>query len=80
MDAAGNLSISAGESFIRRGCRRGDLGLTAATAAASTTGLTNVNVLSVGGANDAILRIDSALTSVSDCAARSVPSRTASIR
>ena len=44
---------------------RPTLGLTAGAAAESTKGLTAVNVLSVGGANDAILRMDSALTSVS---------------
>jgi flagellin len=64
IDNAGNLSISAGEMFTATGAGAATLGLTVA-ATASTTGLTNVNVLSVGGANDAILRMDSALTSVS---------------
>ncbi len=66
VDALGNLSISAGEAFTLTGAGAATLGLTAGTATESTTGLTNVNVLSVGGANDAILRIDSALTSVSE--------------
>src|SRR6185295_11586705 len=66
VDSNGNLSISAGEAFtLSAGAGATALGLTAGTATESTTGLTNVNVLSVGGANDAILRIDSALTSVS---------------
>jgi flagellin len=64
IDNAGNLSISAGETFTLTGAGAATLGITAA-ATESTTGLTNVNVLSVGGANDAILRMDSALTSVS---------------
>jgi flagellin len=61
----GFLSISAGESFSVAGANIGDVGLTAATSALSTSGLTAVNVNSVGGANDAILRMDAALTSVS---------------
>ena len=65
IDNAGNLSISAGESFTLTGAGAATLGLTAGAATESTTGMTNVNVLSVGGANDAILRMDSALTSVS---------------
>ena len=44
---------------------RPTLGLTAGTATAVDHGPDSVNVLSVGGANDAILRVDSALTSVS---------------
>ena len=65
IDATGILSISAGESFTLTGAGAADLGLTAGTAAESTNGLTAVDVLSVGGANDTILRMDSALTSVS---------------
>jgi flagellin len=65
IDNAGNLSISAGETFTLTGAGAATLGLTAGAATESTTGLTNVNVLSVGGANDAILRMDSALTAVS---------------
>jgi flagellin len=65
IDANGNLTISAGEAFTLTGAGAADLGLTAGTAAESTSGLTAVDVLSVGGANDAILRMDSALTAVS---------------
>ena len=61
----GFLTISAGEAFSVAGANIGDVGLTAAAATQSTTGLTATNVLSVAGANDAILRVDSALTSVS---------------
>ena len=61
----GFLTISAGETFSVAGANIGDTGLTAATAATSTNGLTATNVLNVGAANDAILRVDSALTSVS---------------
>ncbi|HEX6397799.1 MAG TPA: flagellin, partial [Steroidobacteraceae bacterium] len=56
---------SAGDSFSVAGANIGDVGLTAATAALSTNGLTATNVTSVGGANDTILRMDAALTSVS---------------
>jgi len=66
VDEDGNLTISAGETFTLTGDGAADLGLTAGASTASTTGLTEVDVLSVGGANDAILRIDSALTSVSE--------------
>jgi len=65
IDNAGNLSVSAGESFTFTGAGAATLGLSTTAATASTTGMTNVNVLSVGGANDAILRMDSALTAVS---------------
>ena len=65
IDNAGNLSVSAGESFTFTGAGAATLGLSTTAATESTTGMTNVNVLSVGGANDAILRMDSALTSVS---------------
>ncbi|HET7809725.1 MAG TPA: flagellin [Steroidobacteraceae bacterium] len=61
----GFLSISAGESFSVAGADIGDVGLAAASSALSTNGLTAVNVNSVGGANDAILRMDAALTAVS---------------
>ena len=61
----GFLTISAGESFSVAGANIGDVGLAAATAALSTNGLTATNVTSVGGANDTILRMDAALTSVS---------------
>jgi flagellin len=65
IDSNGNLSISATDSFTLTGGGAAELGLTAGGATQSTTGLTNVNVLSVGAANDAILRVDAALTSVS---------------
>ena len=42
-----------------------DIGVAAGASALSTNGLTSVNVNSVGGANDAILRMDAALTAVS---------------
>src|SRR5690349_3361534 len=61
----GFLTISAGESFSVAGANIGDVGLTAATAALSTNGLTATNVTSVGGANDTILRMDAELTAVS---------------
>jgi flagellin len=61
----GFLTVSAGESFSVAGANIGDVGLAAATSALSTNGLTATNVTSVGGANDAILRMDAALTSVS---------------
>jgi flagellin len=61
----GFLTISSGETFTLAGADIGDVGLSAAAATQSTTGLTATNVLTVGGANDTILRMDSALTSVS---------------
>jgi len=61
----GFLTISSGETFTLAGADIGDVGLSAAAATQSTTGLTATNVLNVGAANDTILRIDSALTSVS---------------
>jgi flagellin len=66
VDENGNLSISAGEAFTLTGAGAADLGLAEGTAAESTTGLTEVDVLSVGGANDAILRMDTALTQISE--------------
>ncbi len=65
IDGSGNLTISAGESFTLTGAGAADLGLTAGASTESTTGLTNVDVLSVGAANDTILRMDTALTAVS---------------
>jgi len=66
VDGSGHLTISAGESFSVAGADIGDIGLTAATATKSTNGLTTVDVKSASKANDAILRVDAALTSVSD--------------
>ncbi len=66
VDAEGNLTISAAEEFTLTGAGAADLGLTAGASTESTTGLTQVNVLNVSDSNDAILRIDSALTAVSD--------------
>ena len=65
IDASGNLTISAADQITLTGAGAGDIGLTAGATAVSTNGLTATNVLDVGGANDTILRIDSALTSVS---------------
>jgi flagellin len=60
----GELVLSSVESFTIGGAEATTLGLTAAPVTASGD-LTTANVLSVAGANDTILRIDSALTSVS---------------
>ena len=65
IDASGNLTISAAEQITLTGAGAADIGLAAGATTVSTNGLTATNVLSVGGANDAILRIDAALTSVS---------------
>jgi len=65
IDASGNLTISAADTVTLTGAGATDIGLTAGATTVSTNGLTATNVLSVGGANDTILRIDAALTSVS---------------
>jgi len=65
IDSSGNLTISAGEQITLTGAGAADIGLAAGATTVSTNGLTATNVTSVGGANDAILRMDAALTSVS---------------
>jgi flagellin len=65
VDGSGHLTISAGSAFSVAGANIGDVGLTAGSATLSTNGLSSANVTTVGGANDAILRADAALTSVS---------------
>jgi flagellin len=65
IDDSGNLTISAADTITLTGAGATDIGLTAGDSTVSTTGLTTTDVLSVGGANDAILRVDAALTSVS---------------
>ncbi|MGC4028540.1 MAG: flagellin [Steroidobacteraceae bacterium] len=66
-DSAGHLTLSSNEKLtIGAGAGTTALGLTAGTVAKSTNGLMSVNVQDTAGANDAIQRIDSALTSVSD--------------
>jgi flagellin len=65
-ETTGFLKLSAEVEFSVGGADIGDIGLTAATAAKSTTGLTGINVLNAGGANETILRVDAALTQVSD--------------
>ena len=65
IDASGNLTISAGEQITLTGAGAADIGLAAGATTESTNGLTTTNVLNVGAANDTILRIDAALTSVS---------------
>ena len=64
-DDSGNLTISAADTITLTGAGAADIGLAEGDSTETTTGLTAVDVLSVAGANDAILRIDSALTSVS---------------
>ena len=65
IDASGNLTISAADQITLTGAGAADIGLAAGATTISTNGLTTVNVTSVGGANDTILRMDAALTSVS---------------
>ena len=67
VDSDGQIMISAGSAFTVGGEADvlTDLGLAAGEVAAAGN-LTAVDVLDVAGANDAILRIDAALTSVSD--------------
>jgi flagellin len=66
-DTTGYLSITSSEDLVITGTDAATMGLTASTSPVAATGdLTAVNVLDVDGANDAIQRIDSALTSVSD--------------
>ncbi len=65
IDNAGNLTISAADQINLTGAGAADIGVAAGASALSTNGLTSVNVNSVGGANDAILRMDAALTAVS---------------
>ena len=60
----GELVLSGTETFTIGGAEATTLGLTAGAVAASGD-LTAVNVLDVAGANDAVLRMDAALTSVS---------------
>jgi flagellin len=60
----GELVLSGSEDFTIGGAEATTLGLTAGAVAASGD-LTGVNVLDVAGANDAIMRIDASLTSVS---------------
>jgi flagellin len=64
IDASGNLTISAADKITLTGAAT-DIGLTAGDSTVSTTGLSTTNVLTVGGANDSILRMDTALTQVS---------------
>jgi flagellin len=61
----GYLKISSTDELTITGAGAAALGLTAGTVAISTNGLSSTNVLNVDNSNDALLRIDSALTSVS---------------
>ncbi len=61
----GHLTISSTSELTLTGAGAAGLGLTAGTVAATTNGLSSTNVLDVDSANDAMLRIDSALTAVS---------------
>ncbi len=61
----GFLTVSSDNALVITGAGASDVGLTAGTVAKSTNGLSATNVLDVGSSNDALLRIDSALTSVS---------------
>ncbi len=78
------LNIASNSDFTLGGTKygtgAGNLGFAAAnaTVAADTKSLNDANVKDVTSANDAILRVDGALTAVSTCAARWAPSRTAS--
>jgi flagellin len=62
---SGKLTIFSESAFTLGGDRAADLGLTAGEVAIGGS-LSQVKVLTVGDANDAILRVDAALTSVSD--------------
>jgi flagellin len=64
IDDSGQLVLSGSEDFTIGGAEATTLGLTAGAVAASGD-LTAVNVLDVASANDAIMRIDASLTSVS---------------
>jgi flagellin len=64
IDDSGQLVLSSGEDLTIGGAEATTLGLTAGAVAASGD-LTAVNVLDVAAANDAIMRIDASLTSVS---------------
>ncbi len=61
----GHLTISSTDALTLTGAGATALGLTAGTVAISTDGLTSTNVLDVSASNDALLRIDAALTQVS---------------
>ncbi len=61
----GHLTISSTSALTLTGAGATALGLTAGTVAKSTNGLSSTNVLNVDSSNDALLRIDSALTAVS---------------
>jgi flagellin len=65
IDETGNLTLSAGDTITLTGAGAADIGLTEGATTISTNGLTDTSVTSVVGANDAILRMDAALTSVS---------------
>jgi flagellin len=64
IDSSNQLVLSGADDLTIAGAEAGTLGLTAGAVAASGS-LSTVDVLDVDGANDAIQRIDSALTSVS---------------
>ena len=64
IDSSNQLVLSGADDLTIAGAEAGTLGLTAGAVAASGS-LSSVDVLDVDGANDAIQRIDSALTSVS---------------
>jgi flagellin len=66
-ETTGFLSITSAEDLVITGTNAADVGLTASTTPVAASGnLSTVTVLDADAANDAIQRIDSALTSVSD--------------
>jgi flagellin len=61
----GSITLSATENITLGGANRTDFGFGATSYAKDTTTLVSVDVLDVSSANDAMLRVDAALTAVS---------------
>jgi flagellin len=61
----GSINLSATENITLGGANRADFGFGATSYAKDTTTLVSVDVLDVSSANDAMLRVDAALTAVS---------------